>query len=187
MAATSFSKILLALVSVSIGSAEHVTIDTSRVVSLTDDIFSCINLDWWAPSKCDYGNCPWGSSGVFNVPLKNMKIVKAVQAFDKNVHLRIGGSLQDFVVYNASANDYCIYEDFSDPTNQTKIGYEYFSGCLSNSRWDELNEFCHIAGCDIIFGINALYGRTPPDYSLCPPDTNCHQAGEVIYPYISFR
>ena len=159
-------------------STHKIVVDTSRHVSLTDEIYACVNFDLWPSSKCDYGNCPWGESGLFNLPLENKSIVKAMQAFENKVHLRIGGSLQDFVVYNATENLYCTYADFSEPTNTTKIGYEYFSGCLSNQRWDELNSFCNNAGCDIIFGINALYGRTPPDYSLCPSETNCHIAGE---------
>jgi heparanase 1 len=152
------------------------TVDSSTAVAQTDRIWSCVNLDWWPPSKCDYGNCPWHSLSMVNIDLKNRNLRNAMLAFDGNVHLRLGGSLGDFVVYDVDGKkneQYCQYNDFSDPTNSTKIGYELFSGCLHMQRWDELNTFCADVGCQIAFGINGLYGRTLP--GPCPADTNCRQ------------
>jgi heparanase 1 len=97
----------------------------------------------------------------------------AVSAFNGDIRLRLGGSLADFVVYNISgtANDYCHFIDFSAPTNTSRLGYEIFSGCLNMNRWDQWNHFCSIAKCDIIFGLNALWGRNLP--GPCDSNVNC--------------
>lgn len=154
-----------------------IRVDTSRPISTTDDVWSCANLDWWSHNKCDYGNCPWGEFSLLNVDLKNTLMRNAMAAFGGKVHLRLGGSLADFVVYNVpgsnSSSGYCKWPDFSLPTNSTRLGYEIMSGCLEMSRWDDLNAFCDKseANCSILFGINALFGRTPP--APCPEGTNC--------------
>lgn len=36
----------------------------------------------------------------------------------------------------------------------------FTEGCLPLSRWDELNNFFKMAGANVIFGLNALYGRS---------------------------
>lgn len=97
-------------------------------------------------------------------------------AFDSNVHLRIGGSLGDFIVYDIGDYDrskYCVYDDFSDPTNETHAGYELFSGCLHMEKWDQINEFARDVKTDVLFGINGLMGRGSP--GPCPEGTNCRQ------------
>ena len=131
-------------------------------------------MDWWPPSKCDYGYCSWYNNSLKNIDLENKMLQNAVLEFQGKVHLRLGGSLGDFVVYDIGEYDkdlYCTYQDFSEPTNETHAGYELFSGCLKMDRWDALNEFCVKANCDIIFGVNALYGRNLP--GPCPEGTNC--------------
>jgi hypothetical protein len=106
--------------------------------------------------------------------LSNQFLRNAVAAFGGKLRLRLGGSLGDFVVYNVpgsdSAQGYCTYADFSPPTLATKIGYEFFSGCLEMSRWDEVNEFAMDVGAEIAFGLNGLYGRKPP--KPCPMATS---------------
>lgn len=59
--------ILLSLFSVA--SAEYVDVRVRGVVSIanTDDNFICATLDWWPTDKCDYGQCPWGKAGIFNL------------------------------------------------------------------------------------------------------------------------
>ena len=123
-----------------------VSLSVGGVISQTNDVFACGNFDWWPHNKCDYGNCPWGELSILNNDLKNEKLRNAVAAFNGKFHLRLGGSLSDFVVYNVpgdnSSDGYCKYPDFSEPTNTTRLGYEIMSGCFEMSRWDELNEFC---------------------------------------------
>lgn len=101
-------------------------------------------------------------------------INNAVLEFNGNAHLRLGGSLGDFVVYNiGNVDGYCQfpYGDFSPPTNSTHAGYEFFSGCLEMTRWDAINAFAERNSVSVLFGIAALFGRNMP--GPCPEGTNC--------------
>lgn len=53
----------------SLGLAEYVEVRVKGVTSIatTDDNFICATLDWWPADKCDYGQCPWGKAGIFNL------------------------------------------------------------------------------------------------------------------------
>jgi len=164
------------------GAVQAAHIDTSKSLSTTDKTWACVTLDWWPPDKCDYGNCPWFESSMLHLNLQSAKLKGAIGAFNKKVLLRLGGSLEDFVVYDVpgshTQDGYCKYgvDAFSQPTNTTKIGYEIQSGCLPMKRWDDLNGFCQSSGCDIAFGLNALFGRTPPT-PACAPEVNCRVPG----------
>ena len=172
-----------ALLVIAVGAIEPSTVIdvallVNNVVGETDDIFTCFNLDWWPIDKCDYGNCPWDQkSSIINLDIDNQLLNNAVKAFNGKSILRLGGSLGDFVIYNvtdqASADGFCKYDEFSLPTNTTRIGYDFFSGCLTMDRWDALNRFCIDNDCNIALGLNALYGRNIP-YNQCAPDVNCH-------------
>ena len=174
------------------------TIDSSESIGYTSATFACVNLDWWPPSKEDWGRRGWGNLSMLNIDLNHPGLNRAVMAFRGKVRLRLGGSLEDFVYYDVPSQhhpesetssaettssvpsqqhqqqqqSYCQYPDFSEPVISTKIGYKVFSGCLRMSRWDALNEFCIRAGCTIAFGLNGLFGRKPPP--PCEPiTTNC--------------
>jgi heparanase 1 len=111
---------------------------------------------------------------MLNVDLNNKMINNAVLEFNGNAHLRLGGSLGDFVVYNiGNVDGFCQYPygDFSPPTNATHAGYDFFSGCLEMTRWDEINAFVERNKVDMLFGIAALFGRNMP--GPCPEGTNC--------------
>lgn len=151
----------------------EILVDTNYTLSETNNVWSCFNLDWWPSTKCDYGVCPWYNDSILNVNLNSKMLRNAVEAFEGNVHLRLGGSMGDFVIYNTTgtSSKYCQYSDFSPPTNTSRLGYEIFSGCLNMERWDALNEFCVQANCSILFGVNALYGRNLP--GPCEDGVNC--------------
>ncbi|THU65236.1 hypothetical protein C4D60_Mb05t01530 [Musa balbisiana] len=72
----------------------------SDLAAETDDTFVCATLDWWPHDKCNYNQCPWGQSSVLNLDLSHPFLAKAIQAFD-HLRIRVGGSLQDQVVYGA--------------------------------------------------------------------------------------
>jgi len=154
--------------------AVTISINNEKLLSETDDTWACFTMDYWPTSKCDYGYCAWYNNSMLNVDLNNKMINNAVLEFGGNAHLRLGGSLGDFVIYNIGDIDgYCKYPygDFSPPTNATHAGYEFFSGCLEMSRWDAINEFATRNNASLLFGINGLFGRTMP--GPCAPDTNC--------------
>jgi hypothetical protein len=94
----------------------------------------------------------------------------AVLAFKSRVHVRVGGSLADFVTYDIDlpAGESCL--PFSAPTTSGIIGYAYGFGCLPMDRWDALNGFISDTGASLIFGTSALKGRTAP---VCPNGTDC--------------
>ena len=173
---------MAAVAAVVAAASDAAHIDTGRSIATTDETWACVTLDWWDASKCDYGNCPWFENSLLHINLNSPTLRTALQAFNKKVHLRLGGSLEDFVTYavpgSKAAETYCPYgpSSFGPPTNSTKLGYEIQSGCLSMQRWDELNNFCSDSGCDIAFGINALFGRNPPS-PACGPEVNCRVPG----------
>ncbi|CAA0829349.1 Heparanase-like protein 3 [Striga hermonthica] len=131
-----------------------VTIDGGSPIGTIDDDFVCATLDWWPPSKCDYGTCSWGRSSLLNLDLRNKILQNAISAFSP-LKIRLGGTLQDRVRYQTKGDPKpCL--QFVRNSSQM-LGFT--EGCLPVSRWDELNHFFKITGAKIIFGLNALTGR----------------------------
>ncbi|KAL3528443.1 hypothetical protein ACH5RR_007765 [Cinchona calisaya] len=135
-----------------IGSAVLV-IDSTAKVAETDANYICATIDWWPKEKCNYNQCPWGSSSLLNLDLSDPLLSNAIQAF-RSLRLRLGGSLQDQVHYDVGNISSCT------PFVKQKDGLFGFSkGCLHMKRWDELNSFFKKTGALVTFGLNALYGR----------------------------
>ncbi|KAI3440586.1 uncharacterized protein J3R85_003352 [Psidium guajava] len=129
-------------------------VDGTNTVAQTDDNFICATLDWWPHDKCDYNICPWGYTSVINLNLSHPVLGKAIQAF-RSLRIRIGGSLQDQVLYDIGKSKYPCH-----PFRKEKGGLFGFStGCLRMERWDELNHLFSRTGALVTFGLNALYGR----------------------------
>uniref|UniRef100_M8D0M8 Heparanase-like protein 3 n=1 Tax=Aegilops tauschii TaxID=37682 RepID=M8D0M8_AEGTA len=133
-----------------------VTVDGRRAIASTGEDFVCATLDWWPPDKCDYGTCSWGNASLLNLDLSNKILLNAIKAFSPLV-LRLGGSLQDKVVYGtADRPGPCA------PFNRSKSEmFGFTQGCLPMPRWDDLNAFFEKSGAKIVFGLNALNGRVP--------------------------
>ncbi|KAL3640487.1 hypothetical protein CASFOL_015455 [Castilleja foliolosa] len=131
-----------------------ITIDTSTNVAETDANYICATIDWWPQDKCNYNRCPWGSSSAINLDLTHPFLNNAVKAF-KNLRIRLGGSLQDQVIYNVG--------NLSSPCRPFKKEsgglFGFSKGCLYMRRWDELNSFFNKTGVVLTFGLNALHGR----------------------------
>ncbi|KAF7094054.1 hypothetical protein CFC21_096410 [Triticum aestivum] len=136
--------------------AGAVSVDGRRAIASTGEDFVCATLDWWPPDKCDYGTCSWGRASLLNLDLSNKILLNAVKAFSPLV-LRLGGSLQDKVVYGTA--------DRRGPcapfTKSESEMFGFTEGCLPMRRWDELNAFFQKSGAKIVFGLNALNGRVP--------------------------
>ncbi|CAK9312250.1 unnamed protein product [Citrullus colocynthis] len=135
---------------------EHarIIINANEKVAETDYNFICATLDWWPHDKCDYNQCPWGYSSVINLNLSHPLLSKAIQAFD-NLRIRIGGSLQDQVLYDVES-----LKAPCRPFQKISSGLFGFSkGCLHMNRWDELNHLFSRTGAIVTFGLNALCGR----------------------------
>ncbi|XP_021277651.1 heparanase-like protein 3 isoform X2 [Herrania umbratica] len=132
-----------------------VFIDGKAPIGSIDDDFICATLDWWPPEKCDYGTCSWGLAGLLNLDLSNNIFLNAVKAFSP-LKIRLGGSLQDKVIYNTDDNR----APCTPFVKNTSEMFGFTQGCLPMNRWDELNAFFAKAGAKIIFGLNALTGRS---------------------------
>lgn len=135
---------------------KHATIvvDGTAKIAETDDNFICATLDWWPHYKCDYNQCPWGYSSVINLDLSHPILAKAIQAF-RHLRIRIGGSLQDQVLYDVG--------DLKSPCHPFRIMkdglFGFSKGCLHMKRWDELNHLFSRTGVILTFSLNALHGR----------------------------
>lgn len=132
-----------------------VFIERKIAIGSIDHDFVCATVDWWPPEKCDYGSCSWGRASLLNLDLGNNILLNAIKAFAP-LKLRLGGTLQDKVIYNTKDNmQPCI--PFAKNTSEM---FGFTKGCFPMHRWDELNSFFKKAGAKIIFGVNALNGRS---------------------------
>ncbi|KAJ7529160.1 hypothetical protein O6H91_15G035800 [Diphasiastrum complanatum] len=131
----------------------QVSVNGDRSIATVSENFICATLDWWPPEKCDYGTCSWGHSSLLNLDLRNSILQNAVKGLSPLL-LRLGGSLQDQVIYNVGNIQRPCGTFFS------AAGLFGFSeGCINMSRWQDLNEFFYLTGSQVAFGLNALYGR----------------------------
>ncbi|XP_071688508.1 heparanase-like protein 3 [Rutidosis leptorrhynchoides] len=130
-------------------------VNGSSSIGYIDDDFVCATLDWWPPEKCDYGTCSWANASLLNLDLSNKILLNAIQAFSP-LKLRLGGTLQDKVVYEMIEGQ----ELSPNFTKNTSVMFGFTNGCLTMSRWDQLNVFLKNSGAKVVFGLNALRGRT---------------------------
>lgn len=131
-----------------------IVVDGIKFAAEVDKNFICATMDWWPHDKCNYNQCPWGYTSVMNLNLAHPLLANAIQAF-KPLRIRIGGSLQDRVLYDVEGLKLPCH-----PFQKQKGGLFGFSrGCLHMNRWDELNHFFSKTGAVVTFGLNALYGR----------------------------
>ncbi|KAL2621481.1 hypothetical protein R1flu_001686 [Riccia fluitans] len=132
-------------------------INASRIVATVDDHFLCATLDWWPPSKCNYGWCPWDQAGILDLDLENPMLEQALAGLAPFT-VRVGGTLQDLVVYDVGellSSEPCVPFTF----NESAL-FSYTGGCLRMKRWDDLNQLFMKTGVSVAFGLNALYGRS---------------------------
>ncbi|KAK7309845.1 hypothetical protein RJT34_06911 [Clitoria ternatea] len=139
----------------SLSSAENVSLRVQGVTNIatTDENFVCATLDWWPPNKCDYNQCPWGQAGILNLDLGNQILSNAVKAFNP-LRIRLGGSLQDQIIYQVGNQMPC-----PQMTKKDDGLFGFSIGCLSQKRWDEIHNFVNQTGVKFTFGLNALIGK----------------------------
>ncbi|KAI4343929.1 hypothetical protein L6164_011218 [Bauhinia variegata] len=152
-----------------------ILVDGTRAKAETDDNFICATIDWWPHDKCDYSHCPWGYSSVLNLDLSHPLLAKTIQAL-KPLRIRIGGSLQDQVLYEVGS-----LKSPCHPFQKMKGGLFGFSkGCLRMKRWDELNHFFKDTGAIVTFSLNALHGRHRVSHNVWAGDWDSANAYDFI-------
>ncbi|KAM7264879.1 hypothetical protein ACFE04_002562 [Oxalis oulophora] len=155
--------------------AGAVFIDGKSFIGEIDNDFICATLDWWPPTKCDYGTCPWGHASLLNLDLSNTVLLNAIRAFSP-LKIRLGGTLQDKLVYGTPDSK----QDCVQFRNDSSLMFGFTEGCLPMSRWDELNDFFQKSGAKIIFGLNALAGKTVRRDALTVGDWDSTNAESFI-------
>ncbi|TYI67077.1 hypothetical protein E1A91_D09G273300v1 [Gossypium mustelinum] len=152
-----------------------IVVDGTTSIAQTDDNFVCATIDWWPHDKCDYKQCPWHYTSAITLDLSHPILTKAIQAFNR-LRIRIGGSLQDQVLYNVGN-----LKSPCHPFRKMKHGLFGFSkGCLQMKRWDELNHFFNATSVMLTFGLNALYGRHKIKGSLWGGEWDSSNAQDFI-------
>ncbi|KAL4184371.1 hypothetical protein AMTRI_Chr10g225300 [Amborella trichopoda] len=148
-----FSLFLLSWVPLNFAEEVLVKVKSVNTIAHTDDNFVCATLDWWPSDKCNYGECPWIEAGILNLDLENPNLGKAIKAFNP-LRVRVGGSLQDQVVYHVGKVKKCPHFKIK---GDGLFGFS--KGCLPMDRWNALHHLLSDNGALVTFGLNALYGR----------------------------
>ncbi|OAE19140.1 hypothetical protein AXG93_2062s1510 [Marchantia polymorpha subsp. ruderalis] len=134
----------------------QVEVQTAFQATDVDKNFICATLDWWPSEKCSANNvCPWGGAGLPYLDLENPKLLEAMKELRPLV--RAGGTLENIVVYDIGGqlpSEPCV-----NFTVNEGVFYGFSGGCLTMERWDALNAFFKKTGVEVVFGLNALYGR----------------------------
>lgn len=164
-------------ISVASQSTEEDTVFVNGTVAIgrIDDDFVCATIDWWPPEKCDYGTCSWGSASLLNLDLGNDILLNAIKAFSP-LKIRLGGTLQDRVIYQREDSP----SHFTSFVKDSSMLFGFSQGYLPMSRWDKLNIFFKNAGASVIFGLNALRGRTIDSQGAAVGDWNSSNAESLI-------
>ncbi|TYH00771.1 hypothetical protein ES288_A09G004800v1 [Gossypium darwinii] len=137
--------IIVSRISLSFTLNVNVVIQGSTPIAETDDNFVYATLDWWPTEKCNYNQCPWGKAGLLNLDLKKKVLINAIKAFN-SLRIKVGGSLQDQVVYGVGEVKNC-------PNFMKKEGslFGFSQGCLPIERWDKLNNFFNQTGEKVLW------------------------------------
>ena len=72
----------------------------NKVVATTDAPYVCVSLDWWPDSKIDWSHRTWNGSSVIALQDVRTELKRALASLHP-VALRVGGTLQDLVAYEA--------------------------------------------------------------------------------------
>ncbi|KAJ8613393.1 hypothetical protein CTAYLR_002230 [Chrysophaeum taylorii] len=149
----------------------------SGLAGATSIPYVCVTIDWWPATKCDWGACTWARASVTSLDLRpgaaDRRDLGSALAMLAPAALRVGGSLQDLVAYDAGEEgkllpddpDFGRCGDFSVNEND-RIGFA--GGCLAHHRYDDIDDLARESGAPLIFGLSGLHGRArQPDIAGC--------------------
>lgn len=152
-----------------------VFVNGTTSIGRIDDDFVCATLDWWPPEKCDYGTCSWGQASILNLDLSNKILMNAIKAFSP-LKIRVGGTLQDRVIYEREGNTQPCAPFVKN--NSAFLGFSH--ACLPLSRWDQLNIFFNQTGAVVVFGLNELSGKSRDSQGAAVGAWNSSDAESLI-------
>jgi heparanase 1 len=120
-----------------------------EIVATVAEGFASFDMDWWSPTE---GAHPegWGPhANILEVDLSSAKLRALAKALGP-AYLRIGGSLDKFVIYADGISDEpCTPAPVpSNPTSQ------YHKSCLNATRWDQIHDFVAATGNQVVFGLS---------------------------------
>ena len=121
------------------------TIDLDHYVGRTDERLVSFNLDW---HKNDEESPLWINMSAMRIDFSNPKLRKAASAMYP-ARLRIGGSEGDVVCYDVPT-----YNSTCDSMGQNDTAF-----CLSMERFEEIAKFASDTNLELVFGLNAVWGR----------------------------
>uniref|UniRef100_A0A0D6R636 Beta-glucuronidase C-terminal domain-containing protein n=1 Tax=Araucaria cunninghamii TaxID=56994 RepID=A0A0D6R636_ARACU len=90
--------------------------------------------------------------------------------------IRLGGTLQDKLIYGVGPRS----QPCRSFTRDTSLMFGFSRGCLTMARWDEVYKFLAKAGAVVMFGLNALYGRSHISKTLWGGPWNSSNARDFI-------
>jgi hypothetical protein len=159
---------------------QTVLLDTSgRVAAKISDAFLGVGLDLWKFSDPTYGQ-KWANNSALHVEF-SVRLRKLATALAPAV-LRIGGSPQDSLVYEAASGS-CSSPPAPLPLSSLESaqrtaasayatpGEGYYCSqvrpanydCLTNERWQHISAFASATGSRLVFGLNGCLGRIGRD------------------------
>ena len=72
----------------------------NKLVATTDAPYVCVSLDWWPDAKVDWSHHTWNGSSIIALQEVHQELRRALASLHP-VALRVGGTLQDLVAYEA--------------------------------------------------------------------------------------
>eukprot|EP01084_Bolivina_argentea_P051103 93987_1 len=153
---TTFSVFLFAILSLSNSATVNYqfSVDPSKVLRNIQYPFYGFTFDYW--KNKDSGGKWYPNASILVLDLENPDLVALTKEISPAI-LRIGGSPQDSVVYNISGECSQKYGLPGYGCSQT-TNSEYY-GCINKTRWDQINAFAQATGIQLLYGLNACYGR----------------------------
>ena len=92
----------------------------------------------------------------YDLDLKSQQLINLGKALAPAM-LRIGGTYQDFLIFNDSCSS---KSHHYDERNKQHIADVYSNFTVCTTQWDAINQYAQATGWDIIFGLN-VFLRNP--------------------------
>ena len=130
-----------------------IRLETRDAVAHTSAGFVSYTLDWWTEKE---GCSPegWGpDANVLELNLIDEKLVALTKALGP-AYLRIGGSLDKFVLYDVPGAEGICGNDRAPLLAEAQGSQGSHSSCLNATRWNQLHAFASAVDAKLVFGLS---------------------------------